>query len=260
MSSTRPPVSTSSLLRTSPQSIFDRAVCNWFSKTFGVKGSSDRMSRSPIPRRRRGHSADGPGEHFRQVLPRAEGRPGAGGNRTRAGDRARLRRGDARHDHGSEPHGQAGSGVDRQVSDSGRRKTTWTPSHERRAAPRRLPRNLCRSPTPRRSCPPKRDINGHQHLSIALSPPLSAAGSRPRLACAREKTRKTRTFTPVQQSSEQSRLNRAESTMSTTPPFEIPTDMLKMIEQSMEQVEQQLTVTFSSFSEAFPAISWAARN
>ncbi len=48
--------------------------------------------------------------------------------------------------------------------------------------------------------------------------------------------------------------------MSTTPPFEIPTDMLKMIEQSMEQVGTAINGTFSSFSAAFPAISWAARN
>jgi hypothetical protein len=63
----------------------------------------------------------------------------------------------------------------------------------------------------------------------------SGAGSRPRVACGLREGRKARIFTPVQEPSGKSRLSGAESTMSTTPPFEIPTDMRKVTSQSMEQ-------------------------
>ena len=48
--------------------------------------------------------------------------------------------------------------------------------------------------------------------------------------------------------------------MSTTPQFEIPTDMRKMTEQTLEQVRAAIHSTFSSFSAPFPAMSWAVRN
>ena len=45
--------------------------------------------------------------------------------------------------------------------------------------------------------------------------------------------------------------------MGTTPQFEIPTNMRKMTEQSMEQVKTALAAISNSFSAPFPATSWA---
>ena len=41
--------------------------------------------------------------------------------------------------------------------------------------------------------------------------------------------------------------------MSTTPPFEIPTDMLKMIEQSMEQVGTAINGYLQFFQRSVPS-------
>ena len=85
-----------------------------------------------------------------------------------------------------------------------------------------------------------------------------ALGSKPnqrrhplaRLSC--EKAGKTRIFTAVQEPSGESRLSGVESTMSTTPPFEIPTDMRKMTEQSMEQVRTAINSYLQFFQRAVP--------
>jgi hypothetical protein len=80
----------------------------------------------------------------------------------------------------------------------------------------------------------------------------SGAGSRPRVACALREGRKARIVTPVQEPSGKSRLSGAESTMSTTPQFEIPTDMRKMTEQSMEQVRSAINGYLQFFQRAIP--------
>ena len=48
--------------------------------------------------------------------------------------------------------------------------------------------------------------------------------------------------------------------MSTTPQFEIPTDMRKMTEQSMEQVRTAIHGYLQFFQRGVPSMSWAARN
>ena len=44
--------------------------------------------------------------------------------------------------------------------------------------------------------------------------------------------------------------------MSTTPQFEIPTDMRKMTEQSLEQVRKAINGYLNSVSAPFPAMLW----
>ena len=75
------------------------------------------------------HSGGRPGAHLRQVLPRAEGRPGARRHRAGPGHLARLRRGPARHDHRGEPHRPVG----RRVHDHAARSRKQ-PSSEEAAA------------------------------------------------------------------------------------------------------------------------------
>ena len=56
------------------------------------------------------------------------------------------------------------------------------------------------------------------------------------------------------------RLSGVESIMSTTPQFEIPTDMRKMTEQTLQQVRTAINGYLQFFQRAVPGMSWAARN
>ena len=95
-------------------------------------------------RRGRGHSADGAGKRVRQILSRPKGRPCPPRHRPWARDFARLRRGDARHHLGRQPHRSQRRGADHPAADPGRgRRAGYRrmsaapdqgPGHRRRAA------------------------------------------------------------------------------------------------------------------------------
>ena len=87
----------------------------------------------------------------------------------------------------------------------------------------------------------------------------SGAGSRPRVACGLRRPNSANSH-PSSRAIREIPLSGAESTMSTTPPFEIPTDMRKVTSQSMEQARTAINGFSTSFRAKFPAISWAAPN
>ena len=90
--------------------------------TISIRGARDRDAVIAADHgRRQRHSADGARKRVRQILSRAEGRSCSSRHRAWACDLARLRRGDARHDLGRQPHRPQRRGDDHSAADTGRR-------------------------------------------------------------------------------------------------------------------------------------------
>ena len=91
--------------------------------TISIRGARDREQVIAADHGRgQRHSAGGAGKRVRQILSRAEGRPCPSRHRAWAGDLPRLRRGDARHDLGRQPHRPQRRGDNHSAAGTGRRQ------------------------------------------------------------------------------------------------------------------------------------------